>query len=219
MFTGIIQAVGCIEVIQAKDQDSSLQIKADGLNLSDCRIGDSIAVNGVCLTATKLENNHFWVDVSTETLATTSLRTIQRSSLVNLEKALCLSTPLGGHLVSGHVDGLGEILSIIKSGRSLVYQIQVPKELAKYIAAKGSVCVDGVSLTVNVVDGNEFSITIIPHTQQQTIIHAYKVGTKVNIEIDLIARYLERLMLGDAAASKAESISEAFLVKHGIIQK
>ncbi len=202
MFTGIIQAIGKIKQIEAKQQDTRLLIAAGSLSLADTQVGDSIAVNGVCLTATEITGDSFWVDVSAESLDKTSLKDIKISSPVNLEKALTLSTPLGGHLVSGHVDGLGKILNISKSGRSTEYKIELPEGLAKYVASKGSVCIDGVSLTVNSINGCEFSISIIPHTQEQTIIKSYRVGTKLNIEIDLIARYMERLMLGEQAAKK-----------------
>ena len=221
MFTGIIQAVGQVRDIQPHSADTRFRIDAKLMPLDDSRIGDSIAVNGVCLTATEIEGSTFWVDISSESLAKTSLQAIQVGSPVNLEKALTLSTPLGGHLVSGHVDGLGEITRIETSGRANVYQVRIPGHLAKYVAQKGSICIDGVSLTVNQVSGHELSVTIIPHTQTQTIISSYQVGTKVNIEIDLIARYLERLLLGERAADASVStqeLSKAFLKENGFIK-
>lgn len=219
MFTGIIQAIGRVEAIKPMGLDTRLLITSDTLDVKSVAIGDSIAVNGVCLTATAMTDNGFWVDVSSESLATTSLQSVQAGDPLNLEKALTLATPLGGHLVSGHVDGLGEILAVEVSGRASEYQIRLPKQLAKYVAAKGSVCIDGVSLTVNQVCGAEFSVMIIPHTQEKTIIKHYQKGTRVNIEIDLLARYLERLLLGDKAAEKQSQLSESFLKEHGFINR
>ncbi|MBK1673493.1 riboflavin synthase [Ectothiorhodospira shaposhnikovii] len=218
MFTGIIQAVGTLSGVEARGGDSRLTLGTGKLDLADVRLGDSIAVNGVCLTAVALPGDGFVADVSRETLARTSLGNLSPGDPVNLEKALTLSTPLGGHLVSGHVDGLGRITAIEPDGRSWRYHVQVPDELARYIAPKGSVCIDGTSLTVNTVDGARFSVNIVPHTQQETIIRTYRVGTGVNIEVDVVARYLERLLLGDGAARSGSAISEAFLAEHGFLK-
>jgi riboflavin synthase len=163
-------------------------------------IGDSIAVSGVCLTVVELGGNGFSADVSGETLGLTMLGSMALNDAVNLEKALTLETRLGGHLVSGHVDGIGEVTARREDSRSIRFTIKAPDELARYIATKGSVCVDGVSLTVNAVSGAEFELNIVPHTLEATTMNACQPGRKVNLEVDLVARYLERLLLGDAAA-------------------
>lgn len=194
MFTGIIQTLGRVLAKEQLGGDMRLQIDAAGLGLADTKMGDSIAVNGVCLTAVALDGDVFAADVSNETLSLTSLGDLAVGSAVNLEKALTPATPLGGHLVSGHVDGLGKVLRRSPDGRSERFEFEVPPQLARYIAAKGSVCIDGVSLTVNKVDGCVFDVNIVPHTQERTIIGGYQAGTAVNIEVDVIARYLERLL-------------------------
>jgi riboflavin synthase len=219
MFTGIIQAVGEIVAVEPKGGDCRLRIRAGKLDLADVRLGDSIAVNGVCLTAVELPGDGFVADVSGETLSLTTLGGLSRGDAVNLEKALTPTTRLGGHLVSGHVDGLGEVLALRDDGRSVRYDIRAPDALARYIAPKGSICVDGVSLTVNRVDGAVFSVNIVPHTQQETTIRFYRAGTRVNLEVDLIARYLERLLLGEKAAQPGAGLTEAFLAEHGFLGK
>ncbi len=196
MFTGIIQAIGHIRKLEQKGGDVRLSLHTGNLELNDADQGDSIAVNGVCLTAIEYLDHGFVADVSSETLATTSLGFLQQGSQVNLEKALTLNTPLGGHIVSGHVDGLGTLVSEQNDGRSIRYEFSLPKELAHYIAEKGSVTIDGTSLTVNQVDGNQFGVNIVPHTRENTIFQNYKMNTQVNIEVDIIARYLERLLTG-----------------------
>jgi len=219
MFTGIIQAIGQIREIEPKGQDTRLRIQTGKLDLSDVQLGDSIAVNGVCLTAVELPGDGFWADVSQETLSKTSLASILVNQRVNLEKAMTPTTRLGGHLVSGHVDGLGEVISRKPEGRSVVFEIQAPNELARYIAKKGSICVDGTSLTVNDIIGARFSLNIVPHTLIETIMDEYDVGRKVNLEVDIIARYLERLLLGDDAAKAGKTdISLDFLAQHGFIK-
>ena len=200
MFTGIIQAIGRVQSIRDRGGDMRLSIATNALDLSDVALGDSIAVNGVCLTAVALSEDGFAADVSRETLALTSLGGLSAGSPVNLEKALTLATRLGGHLVSGHVDGLGRVISRQEDARSVRFVIEAPPELAKYIAHKGSITVDGTSLTVNGVDGARFELNIVPHTLQQTIMDTYEAGTRVNLEVDLVARYLERLLLGEQAA-------------------
>ncbi|MDD9892624.1 MAG: riboflavin synthase [Gammaproteobacteria bacterium] len=194
MFTGIIQTLGRVIDQQPVGGDLRIEIDATGLDLSTSALGDSIAVNGVCLTAIEINGDVFAADVSNETLSLTSLGDLAVGSPVNLEKALTPSTPLGGHLVSGHVDGLGKVVRRYPEGRSERFEFEVPANLARYIAVKGSVCIDGVSLTVNHVDGNVFDVNIVPHTQERTIIAAYEAGREVNIEVDVIARYLERLL-------------------------
>ena len=200
MFTGIIESIGKIAKMEQRRGDVRLHIATGKLDLSDVALGDSIAVNGVCLTAVVLPGDGFVADVSNETLSLTSLGQLSTGSPVNLEKALTMSTRLGGHLVSGHVDGLGEVIAKSEDARSIRFTVKAPDELAKYIAHKGSVTVDGTSLTVNAVKGAEFELNIVPHTAQETIMSEYEVGRKVNLEVDLVARYLERLLLGDKAA-------------------
>ncbi len=221
MFTGIIESIGTIRDMQPKGGDMRLTIATGKLDMSDVALGDSIAVNGVCLTAVALDSGSFSADVSRETLSLTSLGHLARGSKVNLEKALTLQTRLGGHLVSGHVDGLGEVISRHDDARSVRFSIRAPSLLAKYIAAKGSITLDGVSLTVNKVEGSTFELNIVPHTLQETIIADYRSGTPVNLEVDVIARYLERLLLGDNAAEMmphSGAITEAFLAEHGFMK-
>ena len=199
MFTGIIEAVGSIAAIKRHAQDVTLSVNSGALDLSDVKLGDSIAHNGVCLTVTKLNAQGFDVDLSHETLKCSGFSQIKTGFAVNLEKAMQVNGRLGGHIVSGHVDGVGEVLSITKLGNAVEYWVKAPDDLAKYIAEKGSITVDGVSLTSNAVDAASFKLTIIPHTIAQTIMADYTVGTQVNLEVDVIARYLERLLLGDKA--------------------
>ncbi|BAO43773.1 riboflavin synthase [Thiolapillus brandeum] len=218
MFTGIIQAVGSIGSMEDRGGDIRLGIDTGKLDLSDVALGDSIAVNGVCLTAVELPGNGFVADVSGETLSLTSLGGLKNGSPVNLEKALTLATRLGGHLVSGHVDGLGTVVSRKEDARSVRFVIEAPSELARYIAHKGSITVDGTSLTVNEVDGARFELNIVPHTLQETIMDTYQAGSKVNLEVDLVARYLERLLLGDEAAQPgATGVTRDQLIKAGFI--
>lgn len=220
MFTGIIESIGTVRDMQPKGGDLRLTIATGKLDMGDVALGDSIAVNGVCLTAIEFDSSSFSADVSRETLSLTSLGNLNRGSKVNLEKALTLQTRLGGHLVSGHVDGLGEIISRHDDARSVRFSIRAPDNLAKYIAAKGSITVDGTSLTVNKVDGSSFELNIVPHTLQETIIADYRSGSKVNLEVDVIARYLERLLLGEKAAQSTagSGITEAFLAEHGFMK-
>jgi len=218
MFTGIIQAVGTISGIEPKGTDARVRIQTGKLPLDDVAIGDSIAVNGVCLTAVELPGDGFWADVSGETLSRTTFADIKNSSRVNLEKALTPTTHLGGHLVSGHVDGIGEVIERSDAGRSVKFRIKAPDDLARYIATKGSICVDGISLTVNAVDGAIFDLNIVPHTLSETTMGDFQVGRQVNLEVDVIARYLERLLLGDKAAQSGQGVTEALLAEHGFIK-
>jgi riboflavin synthase len=219
VFTGIIEAVGRIAKLEPKGTDMRALIETGKLDLSDVKLGDSIAVNGVCLTAVGLPGQGFWADVSGETLARTNFGGFKVGDQVNLEKALTPTTRLGGHLVSGHVDGVGEVIERYDDGRSVRFRICVPDELAKYIAEKGSICVDGISLTVNAVDGAVFDLNIVPHTLQETTMNGFQPGTKVHLEVDIIARYLERMLLGDEAAKPGSGISLDFLSEHGFIRK
>ncbi len=220
MFTGIIQAVGTMAAMEPRAGDMALHIRAGDLRMDNVALGDSIATNGVCLTVIELPGDGYIADVSRESLNHTTLGELKPGSPVNLEKALTLNTHLGGHLVSGHVDGVGRILERRDDGRSVRFRIDAPKELARYIAHKGSICVDGVSLTVNAVQGSQFELNIVPHTIQETTISGYRSGTRVNLEVDQIARYLERLLLGDQAAASAEpsGITKDLLARNGFVR-
>ena len=222
MFTGIIQSIGTIADLQPKGGDMALLVNTGKLGMDDVQLGDSIAVNGVCLTAVAMTDTSFTADVSRETLSLTSLGNLSKGSEINLEKALTLKTRLGGHMVSGHVDGLGEVKSRQNDGRSERFVITAPLEISRYIANKGSITIDGVSLTVNKVSaiGNagsssDFEVNIVPHTIQETIISHYQAGTKVNLEVDVVARYLERLIQGGAITTDSSNITEAFLAENG----
>lgn len=220
MFTGIIEAIGSIRALTPKGGDVRVYVETGKLDLADVKLGDSIAVNGVCLTAVELPGDGFWADVSRETLARTAFIDFKAGSKVNLEKALTPTSRLGGHLVSGHIDGVGEIVSMAENARAWQFTIRAPRELAKYIAHKGSITVDGASLTVNAVNGAEFELTIVPHTLAETIMLDYRPGRQVNLEVDLLARYLERLLLGDKAAEPAASgLTASFLAEHGYLNK
>ena len=210
MFTGIIKAKGSITAMQQQGGDVRMTVSSDGLPWSDFEIGESISVNGVCLTAVALHDNGFDTDVSVETLDVTALGDLTTGSNVNLEPALGVGERLGGHLVSGHVDCVGSVTSRSADARSIRLAIEIPAEYSRYIAKKGSVCVDGVSLTINEVSGNTFESNIIPHTADTTIIDGYAVGTAVNVEVDMLARYIERLLGKDD-----DGISLEFLKAHG----
>ena len=197
MFTGIIKAKGRIDSMTPVGGDIRLRVGSDGLPWGDYEVGESIAVNGVCLTAVELHANGFDTDVSTETLDVTALKNLAEGSDVNLEPAISANERLGGHLVSGHVDCVGTVTARRADARSIRFDFEIPAEYAKYVAKKGSICIDGVSLTINEVKANAFSVNIIPHTADVTIIGDYDVGTLVNIEVDLVARYLERLLMND----------------------
>ena len=212
MFTGIIEAVGTITALEARGGDVRLAIDGGELDLSNAAIGDSIAVNGCCLTAVRLDGSVFAADVSRESLGLTTLGSLQRGSRVNLERALTLSKPLGGHLVTGHVDGIGTVESRADDGRSVRFRLRAPDGLARYLARKGSICVDGVSLTVNEVDGAAFGVNIVPHTLEATVFGGYREGAKVNLEVDIVARYLERLV------GEAGGLTRARLEEYGFVK-
>lgn len=193
MFTGIIQSIGQLVANEERGGDRRMVFSTGSLALDDVRTGDSIAVAGVCLTALDLTDGSFAADVSLETLRLTTLGALASGAAVNLEKALRLSDRLGGHLVSGHVDGLGRVVDIQSDARSQRWTFEVPAALARYIASKGSVCIDGVSLTINEVEGLRFGVNLIPHTQDVTTFGMRRMGDAVNIEVDRMARYAERL--------------------------
>lgn len=228
MFTGIIEAVGRVRGLECRGGDIRLDVATDKLNLADVQLGDSIATNGVCLTVVALLGDGFVADVSLETLKRTALNGISLGTSVNLEKAMMLTSRLGGHIVSGHVDGVGNIRSIEPTGRSWHYQVEAPTTLAHYIAEKGSITVDGVSLTVNAVEGVVFDLNIVPYTAQKTTIRDWRLGTQINLEVDIIARYLERLLTGrqttrDAGKvfnrqGDASCLTEGFLAENGFIR-
>ncbi len=213
MFTGIIASIGKIESVQAKGGDLRLQVATQDLDLSDVKLGDSIANNGVCLTVIAMTKASLSFDVSRESLDRTSLGNIKAGSEINLEKALAVGDRLGGHFVSGHVDGLGEVVARQESARSVKFRFEVPNGLERYIAEKGSICIDGTSLTVNKAESNWFEVNIIPHTMQETIMKSYRIGTQVNLEVDLIARYLERLL-----PKQASRITRETLLQNGFIK-
>ena len=215
MFTGIILALGKIAAIERRAGDCRLKIDTGKLSLADVALGDSVAVNGVCLTAVELGSHYFCADVSNETLSRTLLNTATVGTPVNLELALTPSTRMGGHIVSGHVDGIGKVIEKKADGRSYRFTFKAPDNLAKYIAEKGSICINGISLTVNEVKGAEFSVNIVPYTLQETTLRDAKVGTSVNLEVDLLSRYMERLMQGDAAAYDQGGVTEELLQKSG----
>ena len=218
MFTGIIQSLGRVQDLTRHGTDARVRIATGKLDLGTVSVGDSIAVSGVCLTAVALHKEGFSADVSAETLGCTTFAALQVGDQVNLEKALTLATPLGGHLVSGHVDGVAEVKMRAQAGQSVRYVVAVPRPLAKYIAAKGSVCIDGVSLTVNTVQGEAFEVNIVPHTLQETTLGALAVGSQVNVEVDLMARYVERLVLNEHAAQDGR-VSRESLARYGFLNE
>ncbi len=217
MFTGIIQAIGTLTQIDSRGGDCRLCIATGKLPMDEVRLGDSIAVNGVCLTAVGLGPQAFCADVSRETLSRTTLGQARAGSPVNLELALLPTMRLGGHLVSGHVDGIGRVLDRRDDGRSWRFELEAPAALARYIAEKGSICIDGVSMTVNAVQGARFGVNIVPHTLAETTFGKLQPGDAVNLEVDLLARYLERLLQGDAAAEPAGGVSLELLKHTGFL--
>ncbi|MGL5290365.1 MAG: riboflavin synthase [Vibrionaceae bacterium] len=201
MFTGIIEAVGHIEAIVSKSEDVTLRINSGSLDLADVKLGDSIATNGVCLTVVSLTGKGFCADLSKETLQSSAFSSYGVGKRVNLEKAMLATTRFGGHIVSGHVDGVARVLSVTHVGRALEYWLEAPSALARYLAVKGSVTIDGISLTINAVEENRFKLTIVPHTQTKTTLVEYVGGSQVNLEVDVVARYLERLLHAPAASA------------------
>ena len=218
MFTGIIEAIGEIATIEPRGGDVRLRVKTGKLPLEGVQLGDSICTSGVCLTVVDLPGDGYWADVSNETLSLTTVGTWSTGTKVNLERALTPESRLGGHIVSGHVDGMGTVVERYEEGRSWRFLIEAPADLARYIAHKGSICIDGTSLTVNSVNGARFDLNIIPQTMAETVIGGYQVGTQVNLEVDVIARYLERLLLGNKAAKPSE-LSLDTLAENGYLNR
>lgn len=218
MFTGIIESVGEIAALEERGGDVRLYVRAPW-QWSDVELGDSIATSGVCLTAVNLPGDGFWADVSVETLTHTTVKYWQVGQKVNLEKALMPTSRLGGHIVSGHVDGVGKVISRKPDARSERFEFEMPKPLAKYVAHKGSITIDGTSLTVNSVSDTGFSVNIVPHTLAKTVMGGYQAGTSVNLEVDVLARYLERLLQEQVdQGPESSNMSEAFLAEHGFLK-
>jgi len=197
MFTGIVQGVATVRAVEPRGGDVTLVFDTAGISLADIELGGSIAVSGVCLTATRFDAASFAADVSRETLSLTTLGSWVVGSRVNLEKALLAGQALGGHYVTGHVDGVGELVSRHDDARSVRMEFRVPPELARYVARKGSICIDGVSLTVNGASGDRFDVNLVPHTLEVTTLGGLQAGSRVNLEVDIIARYVERMMHPD----------------------
>lgn len=214
MFTGIIEAVGIVKSSKQNQGEWRLDIAVGDLDMSDVNPGDSIAVSGCCLTVVAKSDNDFSADISNETMRCTALRSLVSGARVNLEKAMLATDRFGGHIVLGHVDGVGELVNIESEGKSLKMVFKAPLVLSKYITTKGSICIDGTSFTVNEVDGEIFAINVIPHTQIETIIGEYEIDQSVNLEVDIIARYLERLV-EDKSAQDSNEIDLEFLKTNG----
>ncbi|ELA8350230.1 riboflavin synthase [Vibrio alginolyticus] len=216
MFTGIIEAVGTLTAITPTGEDISVTVEVGKLEMSDVKLGDSISTNGVCLTVTSYTETSYTADLSVETLNKTSFSTYQTGDKVNLEKAMLPTTRFGGHIVSGHVDGIGEIVERNQVGRAIEFWVTMPSELSKYIAEKGSITVDGISLTVNDLRQDAFKLTVVPHTSEETIINSFNIGRKVNLEVDILARYMESLLQGQRKATEPEPrITMEFLQQNG----
>ncbi|MFB2641857.1 riboflavin synthase [Shewanella bicestrii] len=218
MFTGIIEAVGTLRKLERKGDDIRLTVASGKLDLSDVRLGDSIATNGVCLTVVQQLADGYVADVSAETVSLTGFANYKVGTKVNLEKAVTPTTRLGGHMVSGHVDGIATVEQRLARGQAIEFWLAAPSELARYIAHKGSITIDGVSLTVNEVDGHRFRLTIVPHTAGETTLVDLKAGDKVNIEVDLIARYLERLMRFDTKETQGGGVTMEMLARAGFVR-
>ncbi|GAA6203585.1 riboflavin synthase [Thalassotalea sp. SU-HH00458] len=219
MFTGIIEAVGKIKQVNISGDGARITIDTQSLDMSDVKLGDSIATNGICLTVVAFDQHSFTADVSNETLTRTGFAHYGANQQVNLEKAMLPTTRFGGHIVSGHVDAVAIVNSIKQNGNSIEYWLSMSEEIAPYIAEKGSITIDGVSLTVNSLTQDQFRLTIVPHTSEQTIMPSYQVGSKVNIEVDVMARYIERLLLKKSNTQQAPSgVTEALLIQSGFLK-
>jgi riboflavin synthase len=220
MFTGIIEKMGVVRVMTRKGEDARLDVET-GLDMKDVRVGDSISVNGACLTVTALSGRGFAADVSAETLSRTNLGSLKAGDRINLEKALRLNDFLGGHLVLGHVDALGKIFEKKTKAGSILFGVEVDHDLARYIVDKGSVTVDGISLTVNECKGTRFYVNVIPHTARETTLGFKKAGDAVNIETDILGKYVEKLLQYDAGRTSGEprkGLSLQFLMEQGYIK-
>jgi riboflavin synthase len=215
MFTGIVETVGRLTALTSKGADISIQVNSGSLDMSDVKLGDSIATNGVCLTVVAMTSNSYSADLSVETLKKTGFAHYKVGDRVNLEKAMLPTTRFGGHIVSGHVDGVGEIIEKNQVGRAIDFWVAMPSDISKYVAEKGSITVDGISLTVNELRKSAFKLTIVPHTSSQTTIDEFEVGRKVNLEVDVMARYLERLMSAQEKVEPESKLTMEFLQKHG----
>lgn len=219
MFTGIIEAIGQLTSLKKVGGDLSVTVTSTALDLNDVKLGDSIATNGVCLTVVAINNDGFVADVSNETLSLTGFGQYKIGQKVNLEKALMPTSRLGGHLVSGHIDGVATVVAIEQNARATDYWLSAPHALLKYIPYKGSVCIDGISLTVNGIEEDRFKLTIVPHTAQQTTIVDFKVGSQVNLEVDQLARYMERLLsVGEHEQAQTSHVSMDLLAQAGFIK-
>ncbi len=218
MFTGIIEATGTIDMITPRDQGARVRVRSSQLDMSDVALGDSIATNGICLTVVNFGDDFYEADVSSETLKRTGFAHYSVGEMVNLEKAMLPVTRFGGHIVSGHVDGVGTVSRQQAVGMATEYWIKIPAELARYIAEKGSVTIDGISLTVNAVTDEEFMITIVPHTAQETTIKTFTPGRQVNLEVDIIARYVERLLNVKKADGQTEGVTMSLLASAGFLK-
>ena len=223
MFTGIIEGLGVITAMRSAGQGRQMTVEAD-FDLNQTKIGDSICVSGACLTAVKIDGRHFEVDISPETLQMTTFGQAKVGQRVNIERALMLSDRIDGHLVSGHIDGVGKIGKRETVGNAIVVTIEVPEALTRYMINKGSVAVDGISLTINTCDAGSFSVSIIPHTAKLTTIGLKNKGDPVNIETDMLGKYVEKFMNArsgrdDALAQKTSGIDEAYLIRTGFLDK
>ncbi|MEQ3513043.1 riboflavin synthase [Pseudoalteromonas sp. BZB3] len=218
MFTGIIEATGKLTELTQNQGDLTVRVSSPNLDMGDVQLGDSIATNGVCLTVVEKFSDGFRADVSNETLKLTQFAQYKLGQTVNLEKALQPISRLGGHLVSGHIDGIATVVAISPNARATEYWLEAPSELMKYIPYKGSVAIDGISLTVNEIKDCQFKLTIVPHTAQETTIAEFKVGSKINLEVDQIARYLERLVLGAQEPAQSSTLTMNLLANAGFIK-
>ena len=217
MFTGIVEAVGAISSFRKNGNGAVMTVHAPGLDFSDVRIGDSIACNGVCVTVTSFANDTFSADLSLETLLCTSFKQAAPGKMINLEKAMSVSGRMGGHIVQGHVDGVGTISSMSRTDNAVDIWINAPEDISRYIAIKGSITINGISLTDNEVKGDAFRLTLIPHTHDITNATMWNVGDKVNIEVDVLARYLERLLNHGHDNKKKSTMTASFLMENGFM--
>ncbi len=218
MFTGIIESVGTLSALTPQGNDVSVTVTTGSLDLSDVKLGDSIATNGVCLTVVRLTQQGYVADLSLETLKRTAFADYQVGQKLNLEKAMLPTTRFGGHMVSGHVDGVATVVSRQTVGRAIEFWLQAPESLMKYLAEKGSVAIDGISLTINAVEQSRFKLTIVPHTASETTMADFFVGQKINLEVDVIARYLERLMLGTSSSDPTSTLTMDTLARNGFLR-